>query len=77
MAYTANSTDFTSEKPGIFTRFGNWIAMVGQASYVARGMDARIAKLEQLQLKTDAELAKMGLRRDELPAYVFRDLMFV
>ena len=77
MAYTANTNDIAFERGGIFARIGNWLAMLGQAAFVARGMEARTEKLRELQLKTDAELARMGLRRDDLPAYVFRDLMFV
>jgi len=76
MTDVANSTDFTDANPGVFARFGHWIAKLGEASYIARGMEARVERLHTLQLKSDAELAEMGLRRDELPAYVFRDLMY-
>lgn len=76
MAYTANTDNFAANEGGLFQRFFNWLAFVGQTAYVARGMEARAERLMQLQLKSDAELAKMGLHRDELPAHVFRDLMF-
>ncbi len=76
MAHTVNTTEFTPVAGGIFQRIGNWFALVGEAAYVARGMEARAEKLRDLQCKSDAELKQMGLTRDELPAYVFRDLMF-
>lgn len=76
MTDVANTTDFPKTSPGIFARFGRWITQLGEASYIARGMEARVERLHKLQLKSDAELAEIGLRRDELPAYVFRDLMY-
>lgn len=77
MAYTADTNDTAFESTTLLARIGNVFAMIGQAAFVSRGMEARAEKLRELQMKTDEELAGMGLRRDELPAYVFRDLMFV
>ncbi|MCM2560737.1 hypothetical protein M8756_03265 [Lutimaribacter sp. EGI FJ00015] len=37
----------------------------------------RRAEIEALSAKTDAELAEMGLRRDRIAHYVFRDLYYV
>jgi uncharacterized protein YjiS (DUF1127 family) len=34
-------------------------------------------RMEELQNKSDAELAEMGLRRDDIPAYVFRDILYI
>ena len=34
-------------------------------------------RVEALNLKTDEELAKMNLRRENITAYVFRDLMHI
>lgn len=48
-----------------------------------RGFDAqtrhrsRRDKIEALEAKTDAELARMGIRRDEIAYHVFRDLFYV
>lgn len=36
----------------------------------------RARQIEQLYQKSDEELAKMNLRRDEIAAYVFRDLAY-
>ena len=33
--------------------------------------------IEALEAKSDAELSAMGLRRDDIPYYVFRDLYYI
>ncbi|KQI67527.1 hypothetical protein AN189_15295 [Loktanella sp. 3ANDIMAR09] len=50
---------------------------------LSRGMEAyahrksRIDQMERLNAKTDAELAEMGLRRQDIARHVFADLMNV
>ena len=50
---------------------------------IARGIEthgraaSRRDAIEALEAKTDAELAAMGLRRDDIPHYVFRDLFYI
>ena len=39
--------------------------------------NTRVHKAEYLQSKSDEELAAMGLRRDEIARYVFRDMLDV
>lgn len=46
-------------------------------SGMARAAEARGAQIAALNAKTDSELSVMHLRRDEIPAYVFRDLMYI
>ncbi|WP_116600112.1 hypothetical protein [Primorskyibacter marinus] len=36
---------------------------------------AHMADLARLDAKSDEELSRMGLRRDDIPRYVFRDLI--
>lgn len=49
---------------------------------ISRGMQdyahtaSRRAKIERLEAKSDDELAKLGIRRDEIAIYVFRDLFY-
>lgn len=40
-------------------------------------MASRRRMIETLEAKTDAELAKMGLRRENIVHHVFRDLYYV
>jgi uncharacterized protein YjiS (DUF1127 family) len=38
---------------------------------------SRRDKIEALEAKTDAELSALGIRRDEIVNYVFRDLYYL
>ncbi len=38
---------------------------------------SRQAELERLRAKSDADLAAMGLTRDQIPEYVFRDFIHI
>lgn len=50
---------------------------------ILRGMTAyadarsRRDRIEALEAKSDAELARLGIRRDEIAYHVFRDLFYV
>lgn len=50
---------------------------------IVRGMTnyadtrSRRDKIEALEAKSDEELARMGIRRDEIAYHVFRDLYYV
>lgn len=49
---------------------------------LVRGLEAqarvtsRRNRIEALEAKTDAELARMGIRREDIPYHVFRDLFY-
>lgn len=36
---------------------------------------ARMAQIVELELKSDRELLKIGLRREDIASYVFRDIL--
>lgn len=61
---------------------GAWAALVrlatafGDALVRSAEASSRIHQIEALQAKSDAELAKMGLKRDEIVHYVFKDLFY-
>ena len=73
MAYItqAHSANHTTA----WNRVSEFFAMVGRAMTMSSAMDARMKRVETLNAKTDAELAAMNLRREDITAYVFRDLM--
>ena len=79
MAYASHTQ--TNETSGIFA--GIWagisgfFAAFGRALVASSYAEARLNQAEQLNAKTDEELAEMGLRREDIPAYVFRDLMHI
>ena len=49
---------------------------------LVRGLEAQAAvtarrnRIEELEAKSDEELARMGLRRDDIPYHVFKDLFY-
>lgn len=67
------------------TGLSRWSLRDGWNKFVAalvRGMEAqahvtsRRNRIEALEAKTDAELARMGIRREDIPYHVFRDLFY-
>lgn len=77
MAYASNATHLNTAGESLFARFGSWLMGLGQAVFVARGMEARMTQLHNLQTKTDDELKAMGLKREDLARYVFRDILYL
>ena len=74
MATLTTNVSFSERKQGFIARF---------AARISRGIEAhgRVASrrdlIEALEAKSDAELSAMGLHRDEIPYYVFRDLYYI
>ncbi|MEO1138795.1 MAG: hypothetical protein AAFW87_04990 [Pseudomonadota bacterium] len=58
---------------GFFTRLVN--RLTDRFEQHAQATSRRAA-IEALEAKSDRELAEMGLRRDEIAHYVFRDLFY-
>ena len=73
-------TDFTSQFSSVehlrsglrrmFAAIGRYIEDYGRAK-------SRRDLYEALEAKSDAELAALGIRRDQIAQYVFRDLLYV
>ena len=77
MAYTAQTNELAGNNPSVFARLGSWLTLFGRAVFVARGMEDRMEKIQDLQKMSDADLAKLGLKRDDITAYVFRDILYI
>ena len=77
MAYTTHTDNVQATGNGFFAAIEAWFARAGRAVFVARGMEARMTKIRELEALTDKELAAKGLRRDDIPGYVFRDILYV
>ena len=56
---------------------GNFFAAIGTALVEFGAQSARFKELERLQSKSDAELAAMGLRREDIAQHVFRHLHYI
>jgi len=66
----------TEIHPGsIWASVRSFFAAIARGISVSAAAEARFRRIEALNAKTDAELAEMGLRRQDIPSYVFRDLM--
>ncbi|MBU2360435.1 hypothetical protein [Loktanella sp. M215] len=54
-----------------------FFASIGQGMNAYMERRSRMGQIQALEAKTDAELAKMGIRRDRIVHHVFRDLFYV
>ena len=73
MAYITQTHSTTLSS--VWEKISDVFSMIGRAIIASSSMDARMKRVEILNAKTDEELAAMKLRRIDIPAYVFRDLM--
>ena len=71
---TTTTTEISSTlRPGFWTRFVEALARGVERSARVR---SRRARIEALEAKSDAELARLGIRRDEIAYHVFRDMFY-
>ncbi|WP_299656818.1 hypothetical protein [uncultured Tateyamaria sp.] len=73
MAYVSHPN--TSMLSTILDRVTAFFAALGHSAAMSAAAESRFRRIEALQAKSDAELAAMNLRREDIAAYVFRDLM--
>ena len=75
MAYTTHiSTSFLASW---LSTLSTALAKFSNAISGSAAMDQRLRRIEDLNAKSDAELAAMNLRRQDIPSHVFRDLMHI
>ena len=73
MAYiTHSNTSFLST---LLDRVTAFFAALGHSAAMSAAAEARFRRIEALRAKSDEELAAMNLRREDIAAYVFRDMM--
>jgi len=72
---TTHTFSITFMSPQIRRGLDDFLASVGQGFNAYIEKRSRVPQIAELDAKSDEELAKMGLRRDEIPRYVFRDLI--
>jgi len=68
----AVATVYQAYRPGVFRRA---LTSIGAGFSALLTAQSRQAELERLHAKSDADLAAMGLTRDQIAEYVFRDLI--
>lgn len=74
MATASTDIHISEPKKGFFTRVFD--AMIHRIE-TQGSMASRRRMIETLEAKTDADLAAMGLRRENIVHHVFRDLYYV
>ena len=67
----------TNNLPNIRGKISGFFAALGRAMTASAAMNVRLQRAEKLNAKSDEELAAMNLRREDITAYVFRDLMHI
>jgi len=53
----------------------HFLTMLGHSAAMSAAAESRFRRIEALRAKSDEELAAMNLRREDIAAYVFRDMM--
>ncbi|MBC7132512.1 MAG: hypothetical protein H5U16_05345 [Roseovarius sp.] len=70
----STTTDITAPRQGFWARFCDWAERRFEQS---PRVQARRAQIAALEAKSDAELARLGLRREDIPYHVFKDLFYI
>ncbi|MBU2889349.1 DUF1127 domain-containing protein [Celeribacter halophilus] len=71
MQHVANIVILT---PGLRARIDLFFASLGQGVNAYSVRRKRLGELARLDAMSDAELSELGITRDRIPHYVFRDL---
>jgi len=74
---TATTNTHALPKGNIRASINRFFAGLGQGFNAYLEAKSRTAEIERLNIKSDEDLAKLGIKRDEIPRYVFRDLLFL
>jgi len=77
MTSTTTNTVHPAPAAGFVTFMKKVFSGIGQGMVAHMESKSRLAEIEALNAKTDAELAEMGIKREEIARHVFRDIMFV
>ncbi len=62
---------------GIATSVKAFFAGIGQAIMTNSSGAIRLRRVEALQAKSDADLARLGLRREDIVHHVFKDIYYM
>ncbi|MDO5643841.1 MAG: hypothetical protein Q4G26_15825 [Paracoccus sp. (in: a-proteobacteria)] len=63
----------TQPVPGLREHLRGFFARIGQSLVHIMEVQARVDQIEALHRKSDRDLERLGITRDEIPRYVFRD----
>ncbi|MCX7564922.1 hypothetical protein OS189_01020 [Sulfitobacter sp. F26169L] len=71
-----STTPFLTARNG-FAQLVSVISAIGDRMIKAGEGNARVLRVNALEAKTDAQLAAMGIKRDEIVHHVFKDLYYM
>lgn len=60
-----------------FAPVGQMFAAIGTGLIKAGEASSRMEAIQTLNAKSDAELAELGVKRDDIVRYVFKDLFYI
>lgn len=75
MATHATNLIFT--RGGARARLDAFLASMGQGFNAYLERRSRMHEVQELNALSDQDLAKMGLKREDIPHHVFRDLFYI
>lgn len=61
----------------VMTQLAVFFKSVGAAILRSTEASSRIARVEALRAKSDVELARLGIKREDIVHHVFKDLYYV
>lgn len=73
---TTLTTDIHAADRGLRARFSAFLSSVARAFEAHAHSASRRDQIETLQAKSDAELAEIGVKRDDIVHFVYRDLFY-
>lgn len=73
---TTYSTDISGKKTDEKGFLARWLDRISRSMERQAHVLSRRDLIEMLEAKSDKELAALGVRRDQIAHYVFRDLFY-
>ncbi|MRU14457.1 hypothetical protein FDP25_03325 [Roseovarius sp. A21] len=73
---TTLTTDIHTTDRGLRTRFASFLTSLSRALEAHAHFASRRDQIEALEAKSDAELAEIGVKREQIVHYVYRDLFY-
>ncbi|MFD2738485.1 DUF1127 domain-containing protein [Sulfitobacter aestuarii] len=78
MSYHSTATpSLAANLHGALSNVGSFFAALGRGIVANSSGARRLERIERLEAKSDAELAELGLRREDILHHVFKDLYYI
>ena len=74
---TAEATTWQLATQAWGSALGRMVSGLRSAIVLTGSMNGRMRQIEVLNAKSDAELAAIGLEREDITRYVFRDIIYL